>query len=245
MTLEKSLATDKVNSEELDRRKAGLRDYFGGNGFERWRIIYGDGPVSFIRQTVREGHAQMVAQTLSWIGETSEVKRILDAGCGPGLVALELARKGYDVTGCDLSEQMVASARDEALKQPAEVSQHLNFVCSDLETVGQQVKGAFDLVLSLDVLIYYPEDELERIISRLAQSFAPQRIIFTYAPSSLLLRTMHLVGRRFPRTQRATSLEIIGPKRVRQALQGAGFKLTRQRHFNKGFYHVVLAEAVR
>ncbi len=36
--------------------------------------------------------------------------RILDVGCGTGRHSLELARRGYDVTGIDLSESMIARA---------------------------------------------------------------------------------------------------------------------------------------
>lgn len=237
-----------ANSEQLDQRKAGLRDYFGGNGFERWRTIYGDGPVSFIRRTVREGHAAVVSQALVWLDEANRpygsVQKILDAGCGPGLVSLQLARKGYSVTGCDLSAQMVAHAQEQAAQEAPELQRRLNFVTSDLESIGSHVREKFDLVLCLDVLIYYPEDELERIVSKLAL-LGPQHLLFSYAPGSLPLRLMHFVGRRFPRTQRATSLEIIGESKVRAALSNAGFRLSRQRHFNKGFYHVVLAEAVK
>lgn len=40
--------------------------------------------------------------------------RILDVGCGTGRHAIELAKRGYDVTGIDLSEAQLARARQKA-----------------------------------------------------------------------------------------------------------------------------------
>jgi magnesium-protoporphyrin O-methyltransferase len=228
---------------ELDARKAGLREYFGPKGFERWRTIYGSGKVSAIRRTVRNGHAAMVAQALAWAWEDGVPARVLDAGCGPGMVSLALARAGSNVVGCDLSDQMVEYARSQAEVEPSAVAQRLSFVSSDLETVAQKVSNSFDLTICLDVLIYYPETEFSQIVQKLA-ALSPKRIIFTYAPATLLLKTMHRIGRAFPKTQRATSLEIIGMRAVQRGLTKAGLQLNRQREFNKGFYHVVLAEAV-
>jgi len=234
----------------LDARKAGLQEYFGPLGFERWRSIYGDGPVSFIRRTVREGHAEVMATAIKWAEERTQGQalRVLDAGCGPGVVSLALAQAGHNVTGCDLSPQMVNYAQEQANLQSPEIKARMQFLASDLETVGAKLAGqTFDLIVCLDVLIYYPEAELARIIQSLAALQVPgptRRIIFTYAPASLLLRTMHRLGRIFPHKQRATSLEIIGKGAVCRALAQANLKLSREQHFNKGFYHVVLAEAV-
>jgi predicted TPR repeat methyltransferase len=41
--------------------------------------------------------------------------RILDIGCGTGRHAIELARRGYDVTGVDLSASQLRRAREKAL----------------------------------------------------------------------------------------------------------------------------------
>ncbi len=235
-----SLTDTAQPTGQLEPRKAALREYFGPAGFERWKIIYGDGPVSFIRRTVREGHAAVVGQAMEWIGPQSAL-RVLDAGCGPGVVSLQLARQGHTVKGYDLSEQMVEAARQSLTQEPVEVRERVEFNCSDLETLADQAK--FDLAICLDVLIYYPEEELTRMLSRL-KTLSPDRLIFTYAPASLLLRGMHWLGKKFPRRQRATRLEIIGEKAVKRALAANGWHLARQRHFNKGFYHVVLAEAV-
>ena len=43
-----------------------------------------------------------------------EPTSVLDAGCGTGRVAIELARRGIDVTGIDLDEAMLATARQKA-----------------------------------------------------------------------------------------------------------------------------------
>jgi ubiquinone/menaquinone biosynthesis C-methylase UbiE len=41
-------------------------------------------------------------------------RRVLDAGCGTGRVAIELSRRGYAVVGMDADEQMLAAARAKA-----------------------------------------------------------------------------------------------------------------------------------
>ena len=43
-----------------------------------------------------------------------EPQSVLDAGCGTGRVAIELAARGVDVVGCDVDAQMLAQARDKA-----------------------------------------------------------------------------------------------------------------------------------
>ncbi|MCY3635673.1 MAG: class I SAM-dependent methyltransferase [bacterium] len=40
--------------------------------------------------------------------------RVLDAGCGTGRVAIELARRGYEVSGVDIDDEMISGARSKA-----------------------------------------------------------------------------------------------------------------------------------
>jgi|GEM_PF-702662 len=75
--------------------------------------------------------------------------RILDAGCGAGYFALELARAGYHVTGFDIADRAVAAARQALKENPfAEGFGSLRYeVCSFLEA-----KGRYDAVFISGVL---------------------------------------------------------------------------------------------
>lgn len=44
--------------------------------------------------------------------------RVLDAGCGPGYVSLEMARAGHHVVGIDISDKAIQSAKATALSNP-------------------------------------------------------------------------------------------------------------------------------
>ncbi len=232
------------NPHMLDAKKAELRQYFGSNGFDRWRKIYGSERVSFIRNTVRVGHAAMVSQALAWSWENGSQLRVLDAGCGTGIVSRAIARAGGEAVGCDLTDEMAQYATHLAGLEPEPVGSRLSYFVSDLERAHLHTSGPFDVVFCLDVLIYYPEEEFGNIIQKLSL-LSPNRLIFTYAPASPALKVMHRVGRLFPRGHRSTSMEIIGKEAIERGLARSGFRINRQRHFSKGFYHVVLAEATR
>ena len=53
------------------------------------------------------GEADLVADLARRIGG----RRILDAGCGTGRVAIELARRGFEVVGVDADPSMLATAQ--------------------------------------------------------------------------------------------------------------------------------------
>ena len=69
--------------------------------------------------------------------------RILDIGCGTGRHSLELARRGYDVTGIDLSLSMVRKAKELARKENLKI----DFQVRDARDFD--FKGTFDLAIML------------------------------------------------------------------------------------------------
>ena len=54
--------------------------------------------------------------------ESDHTKQILDVGCGTGRHAIELAKRGYQVTGIDLSEDQLNKAREKAGNEGVEVT---------------------------------------------------------------------------------------------------------------------------
>jgi SAM-dependent methyltransferase len=100
------------------------------------------------------------------------VASVLDAGCGTGRVAIELARRGIDVVGVDLDAAMLAVARRKA--------PHLTWHEGDLaalnlmraETPGQQSR--FDaIVLAGNVMIFLAPGSEATVVDNLARHLAP------------------------------------------------------------------------
>ncbi len=69
--------------------------------------------------------------------------RVLDLACGGGRHAIELARRGYAVTGVDLSEELLKAARASAREARVKV----RFVHGDMRDLAY--RGAFDAVINM------------------------------------------------------------------------------------------------
>ena len=79
-------------------------------------------------------------------------KRVLDLGCGSGEVSLVAARLGAQVTGLDLVEEMVATARREAAA--AGLADRTQFQVAELHST---TLPASDVTLIVSVLEYYKD----------------------------------------------------------------------------------------
>ncbi|MGN0247242.1 MAG: class I SAM-dependent methyltransferase [Lachnospiraceae bacterium] len=122
-------------------------------------------------------------QNQSWVEDTNrqvnflidklELKgneKILDLACGFGRHSLELARRGYDVTGVDITSEYI----EYATKQAQVEKLNARFICSDIRDVS--FNSEFDVVLNMaDGAIGYLENEEEnlkifRVISKALKS---------------------------------------------------------------------------
>lgn len=97
-----------------------------------------------------ERHIDLILRNVS----LSKNSKILDMACGAGRHAVILARKGFDVTGVDLSEKLISIAKKISIKE----NLNINFILSDIRSFNSDVK--FDLVLNLFTSFgYFVSDE--------------------------------------------------------------------------------------
>jgi len=80
-------------------------------------------------------------------------KKILDVGCGGGILAESMAELGGMVTGLDRSPKALGVARTHA--EQAQVT--LNYIESDAETWGNEHTDEYDIVTCLEVLEHVPD----------------------------------------------------------------------------------------
>lgn len=76
--------------------------------------------------------------------------RILDAGGGIGQIACGLAQRGHQIVLCDLSQEMLRLAEENAVKQGAQ--QNIRFLHTSIQQVAEYLDKPIDLVLFHAVL---------------------------------------------------------------------------------------------
>ena len=80
-------------------------------------------------------------------------KRVLDVGCGGGILAEAMAREGAVVTGIDLSEKPLGVARLHQLESGVAVDYRLIAA----EAFAAQVPASFDVVTCMELLEHVPD----------------------------------------------------------------------------------------
>lgn len=116
----------------------------------------------------------------------SRPKTLLDVGCGTGSHAIELARRGYSVTGVDLSPSMLAIASEKA--QGLSAAQQPTWLCGDARTF--EVDGTFDAAIMMFAVVGYltENDDVLAGMRNIRKRLKPGALFmsdFWYGPSVL------------------------------------------------------------
>jgi SAM-dependent methyltransferase len=145
-----------------------------------WKLVE-----PFLFTTRRAELAQeQVAQIMALLGlETGA--RVLDLPCGNGRHALELAARGFEVTGIDRTESYIEEARREAARRGLAAA----FQVGDMR--DYRAPGQYDLVLNLFGSFGYFDDPADdmRVLENMAASLRPGgRLLIETAGKEIVAR---------------------------------------------------------
>lgn len=93
---------------------------------------------------------------LGWIEDIAGPladKRILDVGCGGGILSESMARKGAHVTGIDLAQKPLTVARLHSLESGVKV----DYQCIAVEELAAREPASFDVVTCMEMLEHVPD----------------------------------------------------------------------------------------
>ena len=215
------------------QRKGWVATYFDRTAAEAWAKLTSDSPVSRIRETVRAGRDEMRRTLLDWLPQDLSGRRILDAGCGTGAFAVEVARRGATVVAIDLSQTLVDVARE---RTPPELAGAIDFRVGDML---DPALGRFDHAVAMDSIIHYDTPDAVRVVAAIAQR-VERSILFTFAPRTPALLAMHYAGKLFPRGDRGPSIVPVREEtliaRIHATPEMSGWCPGRTRRILTGFY---------
>ena len=221
-----------LDGPRADASYAATRDrlaaYFGHTDAEAWERLTSDAPVSRIRRTVRAGRLAMREAILARLPDDMAGMRVLDAGCGPGDLAVAMARRGARVTAVDLSGSLLAVARH---RTPEPVAHLVRYERGDMLAD----RGRFDATVAMDSLIHYETPDVAGALAVLAGR--SPLALFTVAPRTPLLALMHAAGRLLPASDRAPRIVPHGARALVRAVAAEGLPAPRAvARVHRGFY---------
>jgi 2-polyprenyl-6-hydroxyphenyl methylase/3-demethylubiquinone-9 3-methyltransferase len=111
---------------------------------------------------------------LDWIDERARLagKRVLDVGCGGGILAEAMAARGAQVTGIDLSEKSLRVAQLHLLQSKANVS----YEHASPEEYAERHPAAFDVLTCMELLEHVPEPA--KMVAACARLVRPRGQVF-------------------------------------------------------------------
>ena len=116
--------------------------------------------------------AYSVAKAVAKLAGLKPGASVLDAGCGPGRISVELALLGFNVTGVDIIQSELDAASETALDEGVE----LNLLNQDLRNFTAENK--FDCAVNLYTSFGYCEDKQDdyKILGNIYDSLKPDGV---------------------------------------------------------------------
>ena len=162
------------NGHIPDLRNCKPCDWFENNPWRRPAYVelsFGE-QFSLIRDAINE-HVENKGR--------EEKVRILEVGCGPGYLSLELSRSGFDVTGLDLSSKCIEVAECFAAKDDEiAVRGGLRYVVADFFDAHSLTVGSFDAVVFLGSMHHF--SDIASVLDHVSELLKSRGIIIAHEP---------------------------------------------------------------
>jgi SAM-dependent methyltransferase len=154
---------------------------------DRWRKLAAAG-----------GSIHGEADLVESLSRNAGATRVLDAGCGTGRVAIELAHRGFSVVGIDSDPAMLHTARSKAPE--------LSWIHADLAEMDGHLDTEFDVVVAAgNVMIFLAPGSERRVVDQLATRLAPDGLLVC----GFKLNTGRLTLDRYDEYTTAAGLELV------------------------------------
>lgn len=157
---------------------------------------------------------------------TTPNPKILDVGCGGGILSEALAKAGARVTGLDLSEASIHVARQHAQSEGLEI----DYRYESVQDVANAQAGTFDAVVCMEMLEHVPEPP--KVIAACMQALKPGGHVFfstiNRTPKAFLFAIIggEYILRLLPRGTHNYSM-LIRPSELKQWSRDAGLEFAR------------------
>lgn len=166
-------------------------------------------------------------------------QKVLEIGCGAGSLAAQMTASGAKVTGIDISEKMLITARKNAPEA--------EFIHMTVTEVGRLGEKRFDRIVATLSFSELSEDELDFVIDASRRLLKPDGklvIADEVAPNNWWSRLMACFMRwplaviTFLVTQNTTHVL----KRFEERLEGNGFKIISRKNYLMGTLALIVSE---
>ena len=138
-----------VDKKEIEKFSQLAMDWWNPNGKFKPLHLFNPARIKFIKE-------KLMSHFLLDIHKIEPLKKlkILDIGCGGGLLCEPLSRLGASMTGIDASHNNIKAAKLHS----KEMNLNINYICSSPENLN--LKNQFDVILNMEVIEHVSDTDL-------------------------------------------------------------------------------------
>ena len=161
-----------ANGHVPDLRLTTPCDYFYNNSWRRPEFV----KLDFVEQF------ELIRDAINRLtGRRAAEVRVLEVGCGPGYLSLELARSGFGVVGLDLSSKCIEIAQQVADSDPWKGERGaLRYIAGDYLCHPELQSESFDVIVFLGALHHFADQRA--IQQRARELLKPGGLILVHEP---------------------------------------------------------------